>query len=890
MPEDKKIRLYKIATELNIGKDDILAYLEKIGKPAKNHMAILADDQMEAISAHFKKDKELAEKHKKKVATFREARVKKKEEIVKEEEAAAAAKLAKAKEAAAPVKKTVKKVKAAPVEAAPVAVEEVAVVPEVVAPPPVIIPEISVPEPDVEEPEAEAEVDIPEILAEVELPQEVLVEIKQIGPKGINAAPTLRGLTIKGKVDLKEMAKKAAEAKADEATAKKKKKKIKEEAHKVSVKSVTEEEAKPKKKKRIKGFSISPEDVSKSIKKTFATMGGATPGNARQTVRKRKALKREEAETQAAEIREREKSILRVTEFVTVAELANFMNVPVSAVISKCIGLGLMVSINQRLDKDTIVLVADEFNFQVEFIEEFESDLLVDTVDPPETLKPRSPVVTVMGHVDHGKTSFLDYVRRANVVAGESGGITQHIGAYAVTLDSGRAITFLDTPGHEAFTAMRARGAQLTDIVVLVVAADDAVMPQTIEAISHAQAAHVPIIVAMNKMDKPDANPDRIRQQLADHNVLVEEWGGKYQSLEISARTGKNIPQLLEKIALEADVLDLKANPDRAARGAVVEAQLDKGKGIVATVLVQKGTLRIGDTFVSGTTWGRVRALLNERGHRVEAAHMSSPIQVLGFDAMPQAGDEFVVVPAESDARKVANQRQQLRREQEFKQRQRAFSLDEFSRRVHEGGVKSLALIVKGDVDGSVEALSDSLLKLSTPEVRVNVLHRGVGEISESDVVLAVASDAIIVGFHVRPNLKARKLAEQDGVDIRFYSIIYECIEEVRKALEGLLAPDVKETIVGTADVRNVFKITKFGTIAGCMVLDGTITRNNKVRLVRDGIEVYNGTLSSLKRFKDDAREVEQGFECGIGLENFQDIKVGDVIEVYTLVETKRKL
>jgi translation initiation factor IF-2 len=495
-----------------------------------------------------------------------------------------------------------------------------------------------------------------------------------------------------------------------------------------------------------------------------------------------------------------------------------------------------------------------------------------------------------MGHVDHGKTSLLDYIRNENVVAGESGGITQHIGAYSVTLENGKSITFLDTPGHEAFTAMRARGAVLTDIVVLVVAADDAVMPQTIEAISHAQAAGVPIIVAMNKVDKPDAAPDRIRQQLADHNILVEEWGGKYQSIEISARTGKNVPELLTKILLEAEVLDLKANPDRAARGAVVEAELDKGKGIVATVLVQKGTLRIGDTFVCGTTWGKVRALSNERGQRVEVAHMSTPIQVLGFDSMPQAGDVFVVIPVESEARVIANRRQQLRREQEFMQRQRAFSLDEFSRRVQEHGVKSLPLVVKGDVDGSVEALSDSLLKLSTDEVRVVVLHRGVGEISEGDVLLASASQAIIVGFHVRPNLKARKLAEQEGVDIRLYSIIYETINEIKQAMEGMLAPDVQEKIIGTAEVREVFRVPKVGSIAGCMVQDGKIVRSNKVRVIRDGIEVFKGALASLRRFKDDVREVETGFECGISVENFQDIKVGDIIESFTLVESKRTL
>ncbi len=881
--------MYKIASELNIGKDEIIEYLTKVGKPAKNHMAILTDEQLDAISSHFKKDKEVADKHKKKVETFRATRTKKKETVPEKETVAETAK----KKEKAVSAKTIKEAEPVP------AVEEVAL--PVVEEIPAVNGEAEVQESVevgqteevaaavAEEPVVEA---APPAVAEEPLTEEMEKARRRkkkhdADQEKIGLKPTLPGLKIMGKLDLGTV--KKAESETDDK--KKKKKKIREEAHKVSIKTVvTESTERPKKKKRIKGYSITQEDVTASVRKTLAEMDEAAPASQRGSFKRRKAMKRAEAEAQAAEVREREKTILRVTEFVTVAELANFMNVEVSEVISKCISLGMMVSINQRLDKDNIVVIADDFGFQVEFQSEYADEALDDTEDPPETLKPRAPVVTIMGHVDHGKTSLLDYIRSENVVAGESGGITQHIGAYSVTLENGKSITFLDTPGHEAFTAMRARGAVLTDIVVLVVAADDAVMPQTIEAISHAQAAGVPIIVAMNKVDKPDAAPDRIRQQLADHNILVEEWGGKYQSIEISARTGKNVPELLTKILLEAEVLDLKANPDRAARGAVVEAELDKGKGIVATVLVQKGTLRIGDTFVCGTTWGKVRALSNERGQRVEVAHMSTPIQVLGFDSMPQAGDVFVVIPVESEARVIANRRQQLRREQEFMQRQRAFSLDEFSRRVQEHGVKSLPLVVKGDVDGSVEALSDSLLKLSTDEVRVVVLHRGVGEISEGDVLLASASQAIIVGFHVRPNLKARKLAEQEGVDIRLYSIIYETINEIKQAMEGMLAPDVQEKIIGTAEVREVFRVPKVGSIAGCMVQDGKIVRSNKVRVIRDGIEVFKGALASLRRFKDDVREVETGFECGISVENFQDIKAGDIIESFTLVESKRTL
>ncbi|MEK6756269.1 MAG: translation initiation factor IF-2, partial [Bacteroidota bacterium] len=533
--------------------------------------------------------------------------------------------------------------------------------------------------------------------------------------------------------------------------------------------------------------------------------------------------------------------------------------------------------------------MADEFGFQVDFESEFTADILFDVEDDPSTLKHRPPVVTIMGHVDHGKTSLLDYVRNANVVAGEAGGITQHIGAYEVTLEDEKQITFLDTPGHEAFTAMRARGAQVTDIVVLVVAADDNVMPQTVEAISHAQAAAVPIVIAINKIDKAEANPERIRQQLSEKAILVEAWGGKYQSVELSAKTGKNVNQLLERILLEAEVLELKANPDRLARGVVIEAELDRGKGIVATVLVKKGSLRIGDSFICGIWSGRVRAMFDERGRRVEVARPSQPVQLIGFDGIPQAGDELVALPSERETRDISLKRQQLKREQDFRQR-RMITLDDISKQIKEGQVKDLPIIVKGDVDGSVEALSDSLMKLSTGEVKVVVIHKGVGAISETDVLLAAASRAVIIGFHVRPNLNARRLAEVEEVDIRLYNIIYNAINEVKSALEGMLAPSISEQILATVEVRDVFKISKVGTIAGCYVQDGKIVRNNKVRVVRDALVVFAGGIASLKRFKEDVREVEQGFECGVGLEGFNDIKVGDVIEAYTIVETKRKL
>ncbi|MEO8210574.1 MAG: translation initiation factor IF-2, partial [bacterium] len=654
-------------------------------------------------------------------------------------------------------------------------------------------------------------------------------------------------------------------------------------------------ETEQERKKRVKlekghrAKDATQKEIDEAIRDTFAKIDDDSGSSARSLARKRKKKERIEEEKKIKELREASKHILKVNEYLSTSELANLMGIDPNEIIKTCFKLGIMVSINQRLEKDVIELIAGDFGYQIEFQKEYEEDILEDKKDTEEELLARAPVVTVMGHVDHGKTSLLDYLRKANVVAGEAGGITQHIGAYKVTLDSEKEITFLDTPGHEAFTAMRARGGQAADIVVLVVAADDSVMPQTVEAINHARAANVPIVIAINKVDKPDANPERIKQQLADKEILVEEWGGKYQSVEISAKQGKNIDQLLDKILVEAEILELKANPNKEARGVVLEAKLDKGKGPIATVLVQKGTLKIGDTFVAGVYSGKVKAMFDEREHKMEEAKPSSPVVVLGFDGVPQAGDTFVVLESERDTKAISLKRQQLKREQDFRQ-VKFVTLDDISKQIHEGKQVELKIILKADMDGSAEALADSLHKLTTNETKVSVIHKAVGAISESDILLAEASGAIVIGFNVRPNLNARKLAEKNSIDVRLYNIIYNLIDEVRHALEGMLAPDISEEITATIEIREVFKVPKIGNIAGCYVLDGKITRNNKVRLLREGFVIYDGTISSLKRIKDDVREVEAGYECGIGLENFNDVKVSDIIEGYKIVETKRKL
>ncbi|MDA0729859.1 MAG: translation initiation factor IF-2 [Bacteroidetes bacterium] len=633
---------------------------------------------------------------------------------------------------------------------------------------------------------------------------------------------------------------------------------------------------------------VSQGDIQKEIRATLARLSGGKKSKSSKLRRqKRDAIQqRHEESSLQSQI---EESIIKITEFVTVAELATMMDRNVNEVISACMTLGIMVSINQRLDSDTITVIAEEFGFEVEFVGAEVEESIVLEEDDENDLKSRSPIVTVMGHVDHGKTSLLDFVRKANVIAGEAGGITQHIGAYAVELDSGKKITFLDTPGHEAFTAMRARGAQVTDLAIIVIAADDRVMPQTKEAINHAQAAEIPMIFALNKMDRETANPDRIKQELAEMNILVEDWGGKYQCQEISAKMGTNVEELLEKVLLEAEMLDLKANPDKRAVGTVIESSLDKGRGYVTNVLVEAGTLRIGDAMLAGQQSGRVKAMFNERGQRVEEAGPATPVSVLGFDGAPSAGDKFNVFEDEKDARAIATKRQQLQREQGVRT-QKTVTLEELGRRIEVGEFKELNLIIKGDVDGSIEALSDSLQKLSTEKVQVNIIHKAVGQISDSDVLLASASSAIIIGFQVRPSGSARKLAENEEVQIKLYSIIYQAIEEMRDAMEGLLSAKIEENIVGTAEIRETFKISKVGTIAGCFVTDGKIFRSSKVRVVRDGVVVYTGELGSLKRFKDDAKEVTKGFECGLNIDRFNDIKVGDVVEAYEEVEVKQTL
>jgi translation initiation factor IF-2 len=646
---------------------------------------------------------------------------------------------------------------------------------------------------------------------------------------------------------------------------------------------------KKKKKKQVFKHEISEEDVQKQIKDTLArlTTKGKSKG-AKYRREKREAISQKIQEEM--EKQELKKNILRVTEFVTVNELAKMMNVPVNDVISTCMSLGLFVSINQRLDAETMALVADEFNYKFEFTSiDIQEAIREEDSDKKEDLQPRPPIVTVMGHVDHGKTKLLDYIRNTNVIAGEAGGITQHIGAYSVELDGGRQITFLDTPGHEAFTAMRARGAQITDVAIIVIAADDGVKPQTVEAINHAQAAGVPMIFAINKIDKPSANSEKIKEELANMKILVEDWGGKYQSQEISAKNGINIDELLEKVLLEAEMLELTADPNKRAVGTVIESSLDKGRGYIATILVQGGTLRVGDIVLAGTHSGRVKSMYNERGKQIKEAGPATPALILGLDGAPQAGDKFNVMKSEREVKEIANKREQLQREQELRT-QKHITLDEIGRRIAIGNFQELNIIVKGDVDGSVEALSDALIKLSNEEIQVNIIHKAVGQISEGDILLAAASNAIIIGFQVRPSMQARKLAEKEQIDVRLYSIIYDAINEIKAAMEGMLSPEIREEIVATLEISEVFKISKIGTVAGCKVKEGKIKRDTKVRVIREGIVVHTGELGSLRRFKEDVNEVVSGLECGLNIVNYNDLKVGDIIEGYEVTEIKKKL
>ncbi len=730
----------------------------------------------------------------------------------------------------------------------------------------------------------------PEIKKEVNLPEKEIKEEKK--EEFIETKfKKLNGPTVVGKIKLPEEKKKIAASSSENRKRKKKKRKriIKEPVDVNKKQNQTNKERQDHKKqqhrrpKKFQKKEVDENEVQKQIKETLARL--TSKGKSKGVKHRRE--KREEIRTKQQamlEEMEKEKSVIKVTEFVTANELANLIDVPVTKIIEACMSLGLFVSINQRLDAETISIVAEEFGYSAEFISAEVQDAIVEEEDNEEDLVERPPIVTVMGHVDHGKTSLLDYIRSTNIIAGEAGGITQHIGAYNVTLKNGKRITFLDTPGHESFTAMRARGAQVTDLAIIVIAADDKVMPQTVEAINHAKAAGVPIVFAINKIDRPNANPDKIKEELANMNYLVEEWGGKYQSKDISAKTGDNVDELMEEVFLAAELMELKANPNKKAVGTIIEASLDKGRGYSTTVLISNGTLKVGDVILAGSQFGKVKALFNERNQKIKQIGPGEPGVVLGLNGAPNAGDKLNVMDSDKEAREIATKRQQLQREQDLRTKKH-ITLDEIGRRLAIGNFQEFNIIIKGDVDGSVEALTDSLLKLSSDEIQVNVIHKGVGQIAESDIMLAIASNAVIIGFQVRPSLNARKLAEKEDIEIRLYSIIYDAINEVKDAISGMLTPKTKEKITANVEVLDIFKITKVGTVAGCIVREGKIHRNANVRVIRDGIVVYTGTLGSLKRFKEDVKEVAKGFECGLNIDKFNDIKVGDIVEAYEEVE-----
>ncbi|MCX7737069.1 MAG: translation initiation factor IF-2 [Candidatus Kapabacteria bacterium] len=953
-----KTKLFKLASEINIGRDSIVDFLKSKGFEIENKpTAVLTEEMVDLVMEKFKKEKKAADTQRQKLEKYKspkkpvEAKDKveekiiqdltidimvEKEKVVPQKDLEIIFDLPPQKEAEKyeeAEKVTAKELKKEPEERK--IPSEKKEKPETHKKDTKVKKEIQKPLEETKEEVIGIEIEKapelppteekePSISIEEKVAEEIPVqeEVQKIAEKGekrkkkkkkkiveveYDDGETLikkasKGLTIIGKIDLDEI-KKPVKAKKPvededlelieerktelEYDSIKKKYKIKG-RDRDAVKDKVIVDKRRKKKKSLRE-TISKDEIDRAIKETLTGISEAGLTAKRTKIKQKKKAEREEKELKRIEELERESKKLQLSEFVTTGDLANLMKVSPNEIIKKCFDLGLFVTINQRLDKDTITLIADDYGIEVSFLDEKELQVVTDEDDPEETKKPRPPIVTIMGHVDHGKTSLLDYIRNTNVVAGEAGGITQHIGAYQVELPNGKFITFLDTPGHEAFTAMRARGALVTDIVVLVVAADDSVMPQTVEAISHAQAANVPIIVAINKIDKPDANPTRIKQQLSDHNILVEEWGGKYQSVEISSKRGDNIDLLLEKILLEAELLDLKARYDRKAVATVIEANLSKGLGPVATVIVQKGTLKIHDNFVAGHNSGRVRNMFDERGNKVTEATPSMPVMVIGFDGLPEAGDILTVVDSEQQARMIASQRRQMRREQEFKQI-RHVTLDDISKQIQIGGVRELLLILKCDVAGTIEALADSLIKLSRDEVKIQIIHKGVGDINESDVMLAYASGAVIIGFQVGITSKAKKLAETESVDIRIYNIIYDCINEIKLALEGLLTPEIKEDITATVEIRKVYKISKVGNIAGCYVLNGKISRNDKVRVLRDGFPIFNGHISSLKRGKDDVKEVDTGFECGISLDGFNGIEVGDIIEGYKVIEMKRKI
>ena len=900
----KKRRIYQVAKEFHLSVESLVDFLKGQGYEVKNQMSPVTPEMYEKICEEFQKEKpgaeagtegselqkrihEREEKDRERLALIRreieelaETKPPTLEEVRKQAELEAEAQRRKeelAKERALKAKETEEARKAARkaeeerrrAEAEKRHKEQEAKRIQRLLGIETAEPEVPAEEKAEAQPE-EKQAKPEEAEAAVEAGAEEAAEVEEITEEAEKAAEVKEGTPPGAEGEKKEPA---------EAGKKKRKKKKKKELAAEAAAEKKEGKGK-KRKKREKRKKVSEEEVQAAIRKTMAAM------EEKGRPKRRRRTSREELVTE-----QEESNIIKVPEFISVAELARLMEVEPNEVIKKCMELGMLVSINQRLDMDTIIMVADEFGYEVEQEELYGQDLIEELEEEEEDesqLVERPPVVTIMGHVDHGKTSLLDYIRSSNIVAGEVGGITQHIGAYVVEVD-GKKVTFLDTPGHEAFTAMRARGAQITDIVILVVAADDKVMPQTIEAINHARAANVPIIVAINKIDKPNANPELIKKQLSENGILVEEWGGKYPVAEISAKTGQNIDHLLELIILQAELLELKANPNRPAKGVIIESQLDKGRGPVATVLVQNGTLHIGDPVIVGPVFGKVRAMFDERGRPVKEAPPSTPVQVLGFDDVPISGDVLHAVQSERIAREISNKRKQLKREHEFRQATH-ITLDEFSKRMREKSIKELKLIVKADVQGSVEALSDALLKLSNKDVSVNVIHKGVGAITETDVLLASASDAIIIGFQIRPNSKAWEVAEREKVDIRTYSIIYDAINDVKSALEGMLEPEEKEELLGIAEVRQVFRIPKVGNVAGCYVQSGRINRNDQVRVVRDGKIIYEGELASLRRFKDDVREVAAGFECGLSIDGFNDIKIGDSIEAFQIIKIKRKL
>jgi translation initiation factor IF-2 len=855
-------RLSKVAKELNVSVSTLVEFLNTSGfKVDSNPNAKITDDQYGVLRKEYEGEKKVKDEAKQLAVE---------KPFFAEEEA--------------PVRKKVE------AEPAPVAERE-----KVQLEKPKVISKIELPETKKpkekkkEEPKPEPK------------PQEVKAEKPEAPPAPKEEAlkedfmPTqinkLEGPTIIGKIDLPKPV--ASSAGSKDSGPKKRKRIFKKEYSREDVKPTDGHTQAPRRQggrpPQERRPELTDEEIQAQIKETLARLSGQGGKSKAAKYRREKRQMINEKLQQEADKIEEEKKTLKVTEFVSANELAKMMDVPIQDVISTCMNLGLFVSINQRLDAETITIVAEEFGHKVEFVSVDVQEAIKVEEDKPEELLPRSPIVTVMGHVDHGKTSLLDYIRKTNVIAGEAGGITQHIGAYNVTLENGKKITFLDTPGHEAFTAMRARGAQATDVAIIVVAADDGVMPQTTEAINHAQAAGVPMVFAINKIDKPGANPNKIKEALANMNILVEDWGGKFQCQEISAKKGSGINELLEKVLLEAEILDLKANPHKKANGVVIESALDKGKGYVATILVEGGTLQVGDVLVAGCFSGKIKAMHNERNVAIEDAPPAMPALILGLDGAPQAGDQFHVVDSESEAREIATKRSQLQREQGLKTKKH-ITLDEIGRRLAIGDFKELNVLVKGDFDGSIEALSDSLLKLSSPKIAVNIILKGVGAITESDVLLASASNAIIVGFQVRPTSGARRIAEQEQIDIRLYSIIYDAINEIKAAMEGMLSPEVQEKITCNIEVREVFKVSKVGTVAGCMVLSGKVTRNTKVRVIRDGIVIHTGELGSLKRFKDDVKEVPSSYECGLNINNFNDIQVGDIIEGYEHVEVKAKL